>query len=72
MKRTAILSVATVAAATFSLGLFSGTVAVAAYTLTAAASFALILTSDYSSRFRGYAAGSLAKAVSRERLPLAV
>jgi hypothetical protein len=75
MKLISLLSVtAALAAVTFALGLAFGAVATAAYTFAAAASFALIIASDYAPRKRGYAAGQLKPATrtARERLPLAI
>ncbi len=73
MKLISFLSVAAaLAAATFALGLVFGAFATVAYTLTAAASFALIVATDYAPRARGYAAGRLVTTTRRERLPLAV
>ena len=70
MKITSILSVvAGISAATFALGLVMGTFVVAAYTLISAASFALIIVSDYAPTPRGYAAGRLT--ANRELLPFA-
>ena len=72
MKLISLLSVAAALAATFALGLTFGAFAVAVYTVTAAATFALIIASDYAPQKRGYAAGHHIANVRRERLPLAV